>query len=90
MPALLLELEDEYKSFYRDMNDWEKYDPLYIAKHNDISSEMKVYLDAGEKDEGRFYEGGSILHNMLKKKRSKYSKLPVSGTSQYGICTIQC
>ena len=35
---------------------------------NDISSEMKVYLDAGEKDEGRFYEGGSILHNMLKKK----------------------
>ena len=24
MPALLLELEDEYKSFYRDMNDWEK------------------------------------------------------------------
>ena len=68
MPALLLELEDEYKSFYRDMNDWEKYDPLYIAKHNDISSEMKVYLDAGEKDEGRFYEGGSILHNMLKKK----------------------
>ena len=68
MPALLLELENEYKSFYRDMNDWEKYDPLYIAKHNDISSEMKVYLDAGEKDEGRFYEGGSILHNMLKKK----------------------
>ena len=50
------------------MNDREKYDPLYIAKHNDISSEMKVYLDAGEKDEGRFYEGGSILHNMLKKK----------------------
>ena len=47
MPALLLELENEYKSFYRD---------------------MKVYLDAGEKDEGRFYEGGSILHNMLKKK----------------------
>ena len=39
-----------------------------LAKHNDISSEMKVYLDAGEKDEGRFYEGGSILHNMLKKK----------------------
>ena len=71
MPALLLELENEYKSFYRDMNDWEKYDPLYIAKHNDISSEMKVSQYA-------------------KEKRSKYSKLPVSGTSQYGICTIQC
>ena len=65
MQACVLQLSKTYPDAWMHCV---KYDPLYIAKHNDISSEMKVYLDAGEKDEGRFYEGGSILHNMLKKK----------------------
>lgn len=43
------------------MNDWEKYDPLYIAKHNDISSEMKVYLDAGEKVRAGFMKGAPFF-----------------------------
>ncbi|GAA0178720.1 hypothetical protein SH2C18_17220 [Clostridium sediminicola] len=68
MPALELELEDEDKSYYKDMYSWEKYDPIYIARNNNISSDIDVYLDAGNKDEGRFYEGCSILHKILKEK----------------------
>ena len=33
---------------------WEKYDPITIAKNNEISKELKVYLDAGNQDEGHF------------------------------------
>ncbi|MBU3135755.1 esterase family protein [Clostridium gasigenes] len=68
MPALELELEDEDKSYYKDMGVWEKYDPIYIARNNNISSDIDVYLDSGDKDEGRFYEGCSILHKILKEK----------------------
>lgn len=68
MPALELKLEDEDKPYYKDMGVWEKYDPIYIVRNNNISSDMDVYLDAGDKDEGRFYEGCSILHEILKEK----------------------
>lgn len=68
MPALELKLEDEDKPYYKHMGVWEKYDPIYIAKNNNISSDIDVYLDAGDKDEGRFYEGCSILHKILKEK----------------------
>ncbi|QZY53769.1 alpha/beta hydrolase [Crassaminicella profunda] len=68
MPALELELEDEDKPYFKDMDVWEKYDPIAIARNNNISSDMDVYLDAGDQDEGRFYEGCSILHKILKEK----------------------
>ncbi|WP_129595920.1 alpha/beta hydrolase [Anaerophilus nitritogenes] len=68
MPALELKLEDEDKPYYKDMSVWEKYDPIYIARNNNISSDIDVYLDAGDKDEGRFYEGCSTLHKILKVK----------------------
>ncbi|KAJ49073.1 enterochelin esterase-like enzyme [Clostridium tetanomorphum] len=68
MPALELKLEEEDKAYYKDIGVWEKYDPIYIAKNNNISSHIDVYLDAGDKDEGRFYEGCSILHKLLKEK----------------------
>lgn len=68
MPALELKLEDEDKPYYKSMDAWEQYDPIYIARNNNISSGIDVYLDAGDKDEGRFYEGCSILHKILKKK----------------------
>ncbi|MCY6958395.1 alpha/beta hydrolase [Clostridium brassicae] len=68
MPTLELELDEEDKPYYKDMDVWEKYDPIYIAKNNNISSDIDVYLDAGDKDEGRFYEGCSILHKILKEK----------------------
>ncbi len=68
MPALELKLEDEDKPYFKDMGVWEKYDPIYIARNNNISSDLDVYLDAGDKDEGGFYEGCSILHKILKGK----------------------
>lgn len=68
MPALELELDEEDKSYYKDMGVWEKYDPIYIARNNSISSDIDVYLDAGDRDEGKFYEGCSILHKILKEK----------------------
>lgn len=68
MPALELKLEEEDKAYYKDMGAWEKYDPIYIARNNNISSDIDVYLDAGDKDEGKFYEGCSILNKILKEK----------------------
>jgi enterochelin esterase-like enzyme len=68
MPALELQLEDEDKPYYKDMSVWEKYDPIYIARNSDISSDISFYLDAGDKDEAKFYEGCSILHEVLKEK----------------------
>ncbi|AKN30225.1 esterase [Clostridium carboxidivorans P7] len=68
MPALELKLEDEDKPYFKDMEIWEKYDPINIARNNNISSHIAVYLDAGDRDEGKFYEGCSILHKILKEK----------------------
>ncbi|GAA0742355.1 alpha/beta hydrolase [Clostridium oceanicum] len=68
MPALELKLEDEDKAYYKDMDLWEKYDPIYIARNNNILSDTYIYLDAGDRDEGRFYEGSLILHKILKEK----------------------
>ena len=71
MPALELELEEDAKLYYKNMGAWEKYDPIYIARNNNIYSDIDVYLDAGDKDEGKFYEGCSILHKILKEKGIK-------------------
>ncbi|OBR92068.1 endo-1,4-beta-xylanase Z precursor [Clostridium ragsdalei P11] len=68
MPALELKLEDEDKPYFKDMDIWEKYDPIHIARGSNISPDIDVYLDAGDKDEGGFYEGCSILHKILKEK----------------------
>ncbi|MCT4606013.1 MAG: alpha/beta hydrolase-fold protein [Marinisporobacter sp.] len=68
MPALELQLENEDKPYFKDMDVWDKYDPIYITKNNNISPHIHVYLDAGDQDEGRFYEGCSILHKVLKEK----------------------
>jgi len=68
MPALELTLEDEDKAYFSDLASWDKYDPIDIARSNSIASDLEVYLDAGDKDEGGFYEGCSILHKILKDK----------------------
>jgi enterochelin esterase-like enzyme len=68
MPAVELTLEDDDKPFFSGIDVWEKYDPIYIAKNNNIASDISVYLDAGDKDEGKFYEGCEILHKLLIKK----------------------
>jgi enterochelin esterase-like enzyme len=68
MPALELELQGEDKPYYESMDHWDKYNPITIARNNSISAGLSVYLDAGDKDEGRFYEGCAILHEVLKGK----------------------
>ena len=68
MPAIELELAEEDRPYFKDMDVWDKYDPICIARNNRISNDLCVYLDAGDKDEGRFYEGCSVLHKILKEK----------------------
>jgi enterochelin esterase-like enzyme len=68
MPALELKLEEEDKPFFEDMVAWEKYDPITIARNHKICSGIDVYLDAGDKDEGGFYEGCSLLLEILKER----------------------
>lgn len=67
MPAVELQLEDEDNAYFQHEGDWGKYDPITIAKEM-TCADFKVYLDAGDKDEGGFYEGCSILNNILKEK----------------------
>lgn len=68
MPAIELRLEEEDTPYFKDMSVWEKYDPITIAKNNEISKELKVFLDAGDEDEGHFYEGCKILQSILEEK----------------------
>ncbi|MFA8435303.1 MAG: alpha/beta hydrolase [Marinifilaceae bacterium] len=68
MPALELKLEEEDKSYFKDKGTWEKYDPINIAKNRNDWSDLTIYLDAGNEDEGEFYKGCSVLHEILKNK----------------------
>jgi enterochelin esterase-like enzyme len=68
MPAIELTLEEEDKPHFNSFEIWEKYDPIHIAKNKDISADIQAYLDAGDKDEGRFHEGCSILNEILEQK----------------------
>jgi enterochelin esterase-like enzyme len=85
MPALELELDDEDKPYYKDLGVWEKYDPIYIARNSNISSNIDVFLDAGDKDEGGFYEGCSILHKIIKEKgiNSQNHVFPGNHSAEY-------
>lgn len=68
MPAMEVVLKDDDRPFYPDITVWDKYDPVTIAKMSDRMSDMDVYLDAGVMDEGQFYEGCGVLHEILKRK----------------------
>lgn len=67
MPAIELQLEEEDKAYFQHPGDWEKYDPIEIAAKMECT-DFKVYLDAGDKDEGGFYQGCSILDKILKER----------------------
>lgn len=68
MPAIELKLEKEDKPYFNNISLWEKYDPITIAKNKNISHDIKVYLDAGDHDEGQFYNGCKILQEILESK----------------------
>lgn len=67
MPAVELELDEEDAIYYSDESIWNKYDPIYIAQNHNLPK-MKVYLDCGDMDEGKFYIGCRILADVLKSK----------------------
>ena len=64
MPAIELKLEEEDKAYFQSQKIWEKYDPITIGQHMECG-DIKVYLDAGDKDEGRFFDGCLILNKIL-------------------------
>lgn len=68
MPAIELTLEKEDQPYFENMEIWNKYDPINIAKNEMDSVDMKVFLDAGNQDEGEFYKGCSLLHGILQEK----------------------
>jgi len=68
MPAIELTLEEEDKPHFYSKDVWEKYDPIHLAKNKGIRADIRVYLDAGDKDEGKFYEGCSVLNTILEEK----------------------
>jgi S-formylglutathione hydrolase FrmB len=78
MPALELKLEEDAKPYFKDMESWRSYDPISIATENNIS-DIDVYLDAGNNDEGRFYEGCSMLHEILIEKEINSENYVFSG-----------
>ncbi len=67
MPAIELELEEEDKAYFQNLENWEKYDPIHIARNME-HTDLKIYLDAGDKDEGEFYKGCSVLQEILTEK----------------------
>lgn len=71
MPAIELHLEEEDKGYFSKLETWKKYDPITIAKNNEIYPDMEIYLDAGDKDEGAFYHGCNVLYKILKSKGIK-------------------
>jgi enterochelin esterase-like enzyme len=70
MPALELELEEEDKPYYPTMQFWLDNDPINIAKNNELAG-LEVYLDCGDSDQGDFYKGCAILHEVLAAKGVK-------------------
>lgn len=65
MPALDLSFDLEDLCYFDDLETWEKYDPITIAQTSILNMDVKVYLDAGDQDEGGFYDGCKVLANVL-------------------------
>lgn len=65
MPALELQLDQEDIPYFNTIDIWKKNNPLYIAKECAISLDWQIYLDAGNKDEGGFYNGCLELYKIL-------------------------
>ena len=65
MPAIDLFYNDEDEPHFTNNETWEKCDPIRLAATLNYGTDIKVYLDAGDQDEGGFYEGCAILHKTL-------------------------
>ena len=67
MPAIDLSYSDEDECYFKNEEIWNKYDPITIAKNNEVK-DIKIYLDAGNEDEGKFYLACEKLYKILKLK----------------------
>lgn len=67
MPAIDLNYEDEDECYFKNKEIWLKYDPITIAANKKIK-DVKVFLDCGNEDEGRFYIVCEKLYEILKSK----------------------
>jgi len=65
MPAIELQLEDEDIGYFQNQDNFDRYNPIKIAKEMECC-DFKVYLDAGNNDEGGFYKSCLILDKILK------------------------
>ncbi len=67
MPAIDLSYEDEDECYFTDEEMWLGNDPITIARHSSFK-ELKVFLDDGRNDEGRFYLACKKLYKILRDK----------------------
>lgn len=68
MPALELQLDKEDIPYFGNISFWMENDPIEVAKECKLNLIQRWYLDAGDKDEGHFYEGCDRLYQILKKR----------------------
>ena len=68
MPALELKLDQDDIPYFGNIFFWKKNNPLEVAKECKLNLIQRWYLDAGDKDEGHFYEGCDRLYQILKKR----------------------
>lgn len=67
MPAIDISYDQEDECYFTDEEVWKKYDPITIAKKQNLNG-LSVFLDAGNKDEGKFYIACEKLYKILKQK----------------------
>lgn len=67
MPAIDVSYEQEDECYFENKKMWEKYDPITIAKNQNFN-DIQVFLDDGDKDEGKFFIACKELFKILKNK----------------------
>ena len=90
MPAIDLSYMDEDECYFENEEIWNKYDPINIAKNNDIHN-IKIYLDDGNEDEGKFFVACEKLYNILKEKKVdvEYNKFKGHHNVEYILSNLE-
>ena len=85
-PALFVDADS---SMYPNLAIRRKRDPIYIAEDAELS-DVKVYLDCGDKDDHKFYEGCEELFTILQQKGvdSEYHLYPGTHQNSYWIAHL--
>lgn len=68
-PAIILDNTPNTPNswLYPSQSKREERDPIYIAQNKDVKA-LKVYLDCGDKDSYKFYNGCDKLYKILQSK----------------------